>query len=72
MSAKQITALTNQTEFKPDTAALLKQSPKAFENLSLSDEPLVLILHPRNRVLFHERLRQLSFDGTDAQLRRQH
>ncbi len=45
MSAKQITALTNQTDFTPDTAALLKQSPKAFENLSLSDEPLVLILH---------------------------
>ena len=45
MAAKQITSLTNQTDFSPDTEALLKQTPKAYENLTLTDKPLVLILH---------------------------
>ena len=45
LRASSLTKLTNQTGLSPDVEALCRQTPKVFENLSVTDEPLVLILH---------------------------
>jgi len=45
LSKDSLTVLSNQTKLSPDIHALSKQTPKAYENISLTDEPLVLILH---------------------------
>lgn len=45
MRAKDLHELSNQTKLNPDISSLLKLTPKAFENLNVSDEPLVLVLH---------------------------
>lgn len=40
-----ILTLSNETSYSPDTAALLQKTPSAAENLTVSNEPLVLIIH---------------------------
>ncbi len=45
LSESDPTLLINQTSYTPNTKALLSQTPSAFENLTISEKPLVLILH---------------------------
>lgn len=45
LSTDNLLFLNNETPYNPDTSALLSKTPKALENLSISSEPLVLIVH---------------------------
>ncbi len=45
LSATDIHLLSNETSYKPDMAEVMAMSPDALENVEVSDEPLVLILH---------------------------
>ncbi len=46
LSSPDVLSLSNQTSYKPDTAALLSYTPKSLQKLSVNqNEPLVLILH---------------------------
>ncbi len=45
LSKDNLLTLSNQTKLKPDTLALSRAKPKAYENLVITSEPLVLILH---------------------------
>ncbi len=38
-------SLSNQTSYTPDIQGLLARKPESLENLTLSDKPLVLIIH---------------------------
>ncbi len=45
LSAQKVTDLTNGTIYNPDTEKILNTYPSALENVSITDEPLVLIVH---------------------------
>ncbi len=45
LSCNDPTLINNQTSYSPNTSSLLSQTPSAFENLTASNNPLVLILH---------------------------
>lgn len=45
LSAGDIYALSNETGFKIDVNPLLENTPKSLENIPVTSEPLVLILH---------------------------
>lgn len=45
LSAQKVTDLTNGTVYNPDTEKILNTYPSALENVSITDEPLVLIVH---------------------------
>ena len=45
LSSGNLTRLTNQTNYKIDLSELSNKTPSAVKNLTISDEPLVLVLH---------------------------
>lgn len=52
--ADDLFSLSNETSYTPDIAALLEKTPAALSGLTLSDEPLVLILHTHGTEGYNE------------------
>lgn len=45
LAAQSVFALSNGTDIEPDVAAISNNIPLALQNISITDEPLVLIVH---------------------------
>ncbi|MBQ7400109.1 MAG: stage II sporulation protein P [Clostridia bacterium] len=54
LSAESLYVLSNGTNFSPDTQKLAEITPKALENVELTDEPLVLIVHTHGEECYTE------------------
>lgn len=54
LRADNPTSLSNETDYAPDVSALLERTPPALRDLTLSDEPLVLILHTHGTEGYNE------------------
>ncbi len=52
--ADDLFSLSNETDYSPNIAALLEKTPDALNALTLSDEPLVLILHTHGTEGYNE------------------
>lgn len=54
LSASSVFALSNGTTFDPDLETLSQGQPSSLENLELTDEPLVLIVHTHGGECYSE------------------